>query len=363
MRSIHFLVLVFLISCPVVTALGQSVASFPFPNVKLVDAKHKEPKSGVQIGPGNTITIQQGVGTPSAINVLSFTQDGKLLAAGKDFGRVVVWDVPERTFLAAVEGHQGIVHAVAISPDGQLLATAGEGDGFNIKLWHLPDGKLINTYQNISGYVQTLAFGPSGTWFVLSDNTGKTRVLDVTTGKQLVDLGGSYWPILSPDGSTLMTITGTEFLLWKTSDWTKQRTLPSSPGFAMPLALNPQSDSFIITFSGIFRLARLSSGELLPNLPAPSLPKFNLAAGGFASFVPATPLVFGHSDDRLWVWDSSTGQTCVSELMYSESGALSPDGTILAGAKDNSFLAQTRSGVGAWLWDTKQLAAKCGLHF
>lgn len=362
MRLITRLLLIFLFSSAIPSAFGQSVLSFPPPDAKLVDAKHKEPKSGVQVGPGNTITIQQGVGTPTTINVLSFSKDGKLLAAGKDFGRVVVWDVPKRTFLAAVEGHQGIVHAVAISPDGQLLASAGEGDGYSLKVWHLPDGKLINTYKDFHSYILSIAFGPGGTWLVLSENTGRTCVLDVATGKRLLDLEETYRATLSSDGTSLMAISGSDFMLWNTSDWTKQRTLPRSPGIAIPLALSPQDDSFVITYAGSIRLARLSSGELLPNSPLPSLPKFNLAAGGFASFAPGTPLLFGHSDDRLWVWDTNTGQTCVSELMYSESGALSPDGTILAGAKDNSIFTQARSGVGVWLWDAKQLATKCGLH-
>jgi len=124
----------------------------------LRDAKHKEPKSGVQIGPGNTITIQSGVGTPTTINVLSFGKNGALLAAGKDFGRVVAWDVANKKFRCAVETGQGIVHAVAISPDGQTLATAGEGDNFKLKLWHLPDGKLIRTYDSSAGFIHSVDF-------------------------------------------------------------------------------------------------------------------------------------------------------------------------------------------------------------
>jgi len=57
-------------------------SKFAPPEMMLRDAKHKEPKSGVQIGPGNTITIQTGVGTPTTINVLSFGKNGALLAAG-----------------------------------------------------------------------------------------------------------------------------------------------------------------------------------------------------------------------------------------------------------------------------------------
>jgi len=276
------------------------------------NAKHKEPKSGVQVGPGNSITIQQGVGTPTTIDVLSFGKDGTLLAAGKDFGRVVVWDVVNRKFLCAVDTGQGIVRAVAISRDRQVLATAGEGDQFSLKLWHLPDGRFLKTYNSFSGYIHSVAFGPNGTWLVLSDNSDSTQVLDVTTGKQLLELKETHSPVLSSDGAMLMAVNKTEFTLWNTSEWTKQRALQRAPAYAIPLALNPQTDSFVVTSSGAFQLVRLSTGELLPNVPAKPLPKLNGAAGGFADFDTGVPdFLFGHSDGRLWAWDSHTGQTCV----------------------------------------------------
>lgn len=339
-------------------SVAQSVASFPAPDTILADVKHKEPKSGVQLGAGNTLTIQSGVGTPTTINVLAFSKDSKLLAAGKDFGRVVVWDLPSRKVLCAVDTGQGIVHAVALSADGQLMATGGDGDRFSLKLWHLPDGKLVRTYNYFNGYVRTAVFSPAGTWIVVSDNAAVTHVLDVTVDKQLAELKDMHSPLLSPQGDILMTVSKANFTLWATSDWTQKRTLPRSPAYAIPLALNPEADSFVITSSGIFRLLRLSTGEPLPNAPNPELPKFNGAAGGFAAFGTSNA-VFGHSDDRLWAWNTSNAQTCVSDLMYSESGSLSQDGTILAGAKDNSILAQTRSGEGVWIWDTSKLAAKC----
>jgi WD40 repeat protein len=337
---------------------AQSVVTFPPPDAVLSDAKHKEPKSGVKMGPGNTISIQSGVGTPTVINVLAFSKDGKLIAAGKDFGRVVVWDVPSKKFVCAVETGQGIVRAVALSADGQLMATGGEGDRFSVKLWHLPDGRLVRTYGYFDGFPHTATFGPDGTWIVVSDNAGVTHVLDVATDKQLAELKGTYSPLLSPQGDVLMTVTKSSFILWSTSDWTQKRTMPRNPTYAMPLALSPERDSFIITSSGVFRLLRLSTGEPLPSIPNPELPKFNGAAGGFAAFGTGD-VIFGHSDDRLWAWDTRSAKTCVSDLMYSESGSLSPDGKSLAGAKDNSILSQTRSGEGVWIWDAEKLAANC----
>lgn len=339
--------------------VAQSAPSFPPPNEILTDAKHKELKSGLQLGPGNTLTIQQGVGTSTTINVLAFSKDGRLLAAGKDFGRVIVWDVQSRKFLCGVGTGQGIVHTVALSADGQFLATGGEGDRFSMKLWHLPDGKLVRTFDYFNGYVRTAAFDPTGTWIVVSDNAATTHVLDLATGKQLLELKEMYAPLLSPGGDTLMTVSNAIFTLWNTSNWAKQGTVSRTPAYAIPLALNPKTDRFIVTSSGSFRLVRLSTGELLPKSPSPELPKFNAAAGGFAAFGTDNSLVFGHSEDRLWAWNSSTGQTCVSDLMYSESGALSPDGTLLAGAKDSSILARVRPEDGVWIWDTSKLAARC----
>jgi WD40 repeat protein len=352
-----FLLLIALCFGPQVVA--QSPSAFAPPGTVLADAKHKEGKSGVQLGPGNTLTIQSGVGIPTTINVLAFSKDGRLLAAGKDFGRVVVFDVSNRKFLTALDTGQGIVTAVAISPDGQMLATGGQGDNFSLKLWHIPDGKLVRTYSFFGGYLHTIAFSPDGTWMVGADNTTTTHVLEISSGKQRAELTGMYAPLLSPRGDVLMTASKDNFTLWSTADWTKQRTLPRSPASAIPLALDPEADTFVITSAGSFRILRLSTGELLPGLPRPELPKFNASAGGFAAFRTGGPLLFGHSDDRLWAWNRETGETCVSGMMYSESGALSPDGTLLAGAKDNSIMAQTRSGDGVWIWNTNQLASSC----
>ena len=244
MRGIALLFLLIVLTFTSALIVAQSVKSFPSADAMLRDAKHKEPKSGVQIGPGNSITIQSGVGTPTTINVLSFGMRGTLLAAGKDFGRVVVWDVVNRKFVCAIDTGQGIVNAVAISPDGQALATAGQGDQFKLKLWRLPDGKLLKTYDSFNGYIHSLAFGPDGSWLVLSENFGSTQVLDVTNGRRLLELKDTHSPVQSPDGTVLMTVDKTEFTFWNTSDWTKQRTLPRVPPNAIPLALNPKTDHF-----------------------------------------------------------------------------------------------------------------------
>ena len=358
MASIRWFALLFATSSCCLT-VAQTAPGFPKPSLVLTDATHKEGKSGVHVGPGNSITIVSGQGTPTAINVIAFSADGKLLAAGKDFGRVAVWDVPQRKFVCAVDTGEGIVTAVALSKEGQWLATAGQGDNFRVKLRHLPDGKLLRTYDYFGGFVHSLVFGPDGTWIVAWSNDGKTHVLDTTQEREITVLDEMFSPLLSVDGQTLMTVNRSGYVLWSTSDWTKVRTLPRPADYALPLALSARVAVLVIASSGQFRLMRLDDGSLLPNSPKPELPKLNLSAGGFAVFRNGTALLFGHSDDRLWAWNSETGQTCVSGLMYSESGALSPDGSLLAGAKDNSILAQSPGETGVWLWNTDDVMAEC----
>jgi len=177
----------------------------------------------------------------------------------------------------------------------------------------------------------------------------------------LLELRETSFPVLSTDGTVLMTANKTEFIIWKTSDWSKLRSLPRSPAYAVLLAVHPETDKFVYSYAGVFALARLSTGELLPSNQPSSLPKFNLSAGGFAAIDTGAPeLVFGHSDARLWAWDTKSGKTCTSEVLYSESGVLSPDSTLLAGAKDNSILAQGQSPDGVLLWDTQRLVQSCG---
>jgi len=339
------------------------VASFPPPDFILKDAKHKEPKSGVQIS-GGSITIQQGVGTPSSINTLTFSKDGRFLAAAKDFGRVVVWDVLKRQFLCAVDTGQGIVRAIALSEDGSLLATGGEGDNFSFKLWSLPDGKLVRRYQKFSGYARTAFFGPRSRTLIVADNAATIHILDAEADKRLLDLPAQWTPLLYPDGKTLMTTSTLEYNFWSTVDWTLQRKTDRPSGGPSTLAIDPERDVLVLaTFPrGVIRLARLTTGEPLPAAPSPELPNFNSSAGGFAALASNGRFLLGHSGGRLSVWDQRTGGTCASELMYSSAGTVSPDQTLLAASKNDGIMA-TMAGTprtdGVWLWDIAKLTARC----
>jgi WD40 repeat protein len=342
------------------TAIGQS--TLPVPDKILFDAKHKEQKSGVESN-GNVITIRTGVGTPSSINVLSFSRDGKLLAAGKDYGRVVIWDMSTGAVIHVIDSGQGIVSAVAISPDNQVIATAGSEKNPTIALWNLTTGKILRTFDVSNPVVQRLEFAPDGRSLIVREN-GTAYVLDTVSGSQKVDLSGERLPVLSSDGKTLMTVQGANFILRSSTDWTVLKTFPKPAKYAWPLALDTQQDIYIYgdsTEKQGFIAARISSNSPLQEKRQIVLPQFNPSAGFFAAISPSSDIVFGHSGGRLWGWNVNTGKTCVSQVLYSESGQLSSDGRFLVGAIDNGFLSKDKIKPGVEIWDVLSLIKACEL--
>src|SRR5690349_6808631 len=63
---------------------------------------------------------------------------------------------------AELKGHTGLVHCVALSPDGKILATAGFDNV--VKLWDLSAGmpKEIRALTGHTGPVYCVAFSPDG---------------------------------------------------------------------------------------------------------------------------------------------------------------------------------------------------------
>jgi WD40 repeat protein len=137
--------------------------------------------------------------SPGEVYAVAFSPDGHYLAASRS-ARPTVWDTetgrPAFTTAAAEdEGHTSSVYAVAFSPDGTHLATAGQDR--TVKLWAIPGSpaadtvtplKLVRTLPGRQGPVFALAFSPDGTRLATAGWEEWLRVWDVQSGTELFTL-------------------------------------------------------------------------------------------------------------------------------------------------------------------------------
>ncbi len=111
---------------------------------------------------------------------------------------------------------------VIFSPDGSLLATGGYGT--SVRLWSVPDGKLVRELDagsEVGGL--TLEFSPDGRILAAGNRNYTTLLFETATGKRLCELPKrmSHELQFHPDGHTLAIVyVDGSVALWRVSDGT-----------------------------------------------------------------------------------------------------------------------------------------------
>ncbi|MBD2012766.1 hypothetical protein H6F96_01870 [Microcoleus sp. FACHB-53] len=94
----------------------------------------------------------------SRVNAVTFSPDGQLLASAGDDKTVKLWTADGR-LLKTLQGHSNWVLDVSFSPDSQMLASASYDN--TVKLWSRK-GELIRTLRGHSDSVAHVRFSPTG---------------------------------------------------------------------------------------------------------------------------------------------------------------------------------------------------------
>jgi WD40 repeat protein len=233
-------------------------------------------------------------------------------------GEVYLWDVRHGTRLRTLQGHTGAVLGLAFSPDGTLLATASL-DG-TVRLWDVAEGKERKRLEGHAGEVRGVAFRPDGKLLASGGGRekgpGEVKVWDLTTFQELHSFAGHTDVVshvaFSPDGTRLASAGWDDTVkVWDVDGRQLVRTLRGPGQWVQDVAWSPDGR----------RLAGASYDHTLRVWdPATGGEVFRGAHPTVAAGVAYSPdgglLASACWDGMIRLWDPRTGDALASAVAH-----------------------------------------------
>jgi WD40 repeat protein len=321
----------------------------------------------LQIDPG---------GHKSLIRDVTFTKDGRYLVSAGDDKVVRVWNLKTgktvRTLRGQIgAGHEGKIHAMALSPDERWLAVGGwlqgnreESDA--IRLYNFSTDKLVMLLKGHTNVVSSLAFSPNSRYLVSASQDNNAIIWDINKQQQLHTLKGHtnhiYASAFTPDSKRVVTGSDDHSLrLWRVSNGELIAKLQGHSDDVSAVAISPQDGTIASgSYDHTIRLWNGKTGRFIKTLTNQG------TQVGSLSFSPdGGYLVSGVAQGEVChVWSYPSGKKIVTYQEHDNvviATAISPNGRWVAtgGGNDKAIhiwnlrdgtLKQRLRGVGASTW-------------
>lgn len=124
------------------------------------------------------------LGTHSGrVRSVAITPDARFAISGSDDSTIKLWDLADGRCVGTLEGHLAIVHSVAVSPDGALLASAGFTDD-TVRLWDWRAGTCLQVLKLGEDSSPTaVAFNHDGTRLVVGSASAPLHIYRLRRSK------------------------------------------------------------------------------------------------------------------------------------------------------------------------------------
>ncbi len=279
-------------------------------------------------------------GYSKAVNAVALSANGRQAASGGQDNLLRLWDVPTGLLLRTFDAPTSAINAVAFSPDGARILTANS-DG-RLRVWDIAAGLPVAVMEGHTGEVLAAALSASGQR-VLSGGKDKTvKLWDAGTGLLLKSFDGPAEEVLtvaiSGDGRLALAGSADKTLkLWDIETGQLLRTFEGHADAVTAVAFSPDGQKAL---SG----SKDKTLKLWDVATAKQLRIFEGHADEVqsAAFAPGGRQILSASKDKtLKLWDAEAGGLvrtfeghgdAVSSAVFSADGRLA-----LSGAKDKTL--------------------------
>jgi cytochrome c len=238
----------------------------------------------------------------SAVNAVATLKDGRLATGGED-GKIAIWKPGEAVPTQTFEGHTAPIVSLAVSPDGNTIASASWDR--TIRLWPLSGGapKILEGHsQNVNG----VAFTSDGKNLVSAGYDATVRIWPLTgSGSPIVvTLPAALNAVaLASDGEIAAAAAdGRVFFVGPGGEKRDEVAAMESP--IISLSVSP--DGALVAAAGIrgsVAIIERKSRTIARTLVGPGLPVWSVAF-----FPDNKTLLTGGTDRLVRRWDASSGE-------------------------------------------------------
>lgn len=124
--------------------------------------------------------IQSLTGHRASVTSVAISPDGQWIASADNAGDVIVWRGKDGAKVYSFTAHTKGITSLAFSPDGRTFATGGK-DGA-VYLWNTQTGNLVRPLLTDTSWVRSLAFSPNGDMLAISMSQYQVYIVRVATG-------------------------------------------------------------------------------------------------------------------------------------------------------------------------------------